>query len=107
MENEDQAMQLIVHAGNAKSLAMEAIKEAKKGNHSAAEKKLDECEDALSAAHIQQTDILQYSLENIDSKANMLMVHAQDHLMNAITTNDLAREFCDLYRIIHQLEITK
>jgi cellobiose PTS system EIIA component len=28
------------------------------------------------------------------------MVHAQDHLMNAITVIDMAREFVDLYEKI-------
>jgi len=28
----------------------------------------------------------------------LLMVHAQDHLMNAITVRDLAIEFVDMYK---------
>ena len=29
------------------------------------------------------------------------MVHAQDHLMNAITVKDMAEEFIDLYEKIY------
>ena len=39
-------MNLVVEGGNARSLAMEAIQEAKKGNFEEAENRLKECEEA-------------------------------------------------------------
>ncbi|MBO5034239.1 MAG: PTS lactose/cellobiose transporter subunit IIA, partial [Oscillospiraceae bacterium] len=41
-------MNIIVEGGNARSLAMEAIQEAKKGNIAQAEELLKECGDALT-----------------------------------------------------------
>ncbi|ENA0413451.1 PTS lactose/cellobiose transporter subunit IIA, partial [Listeria monocytogenes] len=32
------------------------------------------------------------------AEVSLLLVHAQDHLMNAITFKDLAKEIVDLYR---------
>lgn len=35
----------------------------------------------------------------------LLLVHAQDHFMNALTVNDLANEFVDLYENIENLKM--
>jgi PTS system cellobiose-specific IIA component len=104
MDFEEQAMRLIVNAGNAKSSAMNAIAQAKKGNWEGMRKALAESDAAMTAAHKEQTDILQRSLDEPDKGTGMLMVHAQDHLMTTITVMDLAREFCELYEIIKKQE---
>lgn len=101
MDHETMAMGLIVHAGNARSLAMEVIAVSKQGDFTAVEEKLKQAEEALHEAHLRQTESLQQSLENPDEPIGMLMTHAQDHMMNAITALDMAREFADLYRLIH------
>lgn len=36
-------------------------------------------------------------------EVSVMMVHAQDHLMNAISIHDMASEFVDLYERIEQL----
>ncbi|HCW36206.1 MAG TPA: PTS cellobiose transporter subunit IIA, partial [Staphylococcus sp.] len=33
-----------------------------------------------------------------ESELNLLLIHSQDHLMNAITVKDLANEMIDLYK---------
>ncbi|MDR2103493.1 MAG: PTS lactose/cellobiose transporter subunit IIA [Treponema sp.] len=104
MNFEEQAMQLIVNAGNAKSSAMNAIAQAKRGNWGGMRAALVESDAAMTEAHKEQTDILQRSLDNPCQGMGMLMVHAQDHLMTAITIMDLAREFCELYEIIQKQE---
>jgi PTS system cellobiose-specific IIA component len=102
MDQESQTMNLIVNAGNARSLAMEAIAKAKAGRPEEAAAKIKAGETALSQAHEQQTVILEDSLEDPELKISMLMAHAQDHLMNAITVLDMAREFCDLYKLLYE-----
>jgi PTS system cellobiose-specific IIA component len=102
MNFEEQAMRLIVNAGNAKSASMNAIAQAKQGNWEGMRAALAEGDTAMTAAHKEQTDILQNSLDDPDKGTGMLMVHAQDHLMTAITVMDLAREFCELYEIIRK-----
>ncbi|MDR3139949.1 MAG: PTS lactose/cellobiose transporter subunit IIA [Treponema sp.] len=104
MDFEEQAMRLIVSAGNAKSSAMNAIAQAKGGNWEGVRAALAESDAAMIEAHKEQTNILQESLDNPEQGTGMLMVHAQDHLMTAITIMDLAREFCDLYEIIQKQE---
>lgn len=58
-ENLEAIMGLIVHAGNAKSDAMEAIQVAKKGDFSEATEKIQQAEASLVEAHHAQTGMLQ------------------------------------------------
>ncbi|API91403.1 PTS mannose transporter subunit IIA [Virgibacillus pantothenticus] len=91
-------MGLITHSGNAKSCAMEGIQEAKQGNFKAADKKMEEAHNELENAHNSQTSLLSKEASGENIEITLLMVHAQDHLMNAITFCDLAEEFIDLYK---------
>nr|WP_319487794.1 PTS lactose/cellobiose transporter subunit IIA [uncultured Caproiciproducens sp.] len=102
MDMETITMQLIVSSGDAKSKAMEAISCAKSGDFAEAKKHLEEAGDFLSAAHRFQTDIIQEEADGNIEKVSVLMAHAQDHLMNAITIIDMSREFVDLYEKINK-----
>ncbi|MDR1901306.1 MAG: PTS lactose/cellobiose transporter subunit IIA [Treponema sp.] len=99
MNDEQVAMDLIIHAGNAKSLAMEAIGAAKKSEFDEAKEKLRLAGESLQTAHVLQTEILEYSLGS--SGVSMLMVHAQDQLMDAMTILAMAGEFMDLYKLVY------
>lgn len=94
-------MELIVHSGNARSRAMEAIKLAKTGQFVQAKEKIKECEDNIGRAHGLQTRLIQDEASGKKSEVSLLVVHAQDHLMNAITVKDLAKEFVDMYEIFN------
>lgn len=92
--------QLILNSGNARSSAMEAIREAKEGNFENATAKIQEAKDALSEAHKQQTELIQGEARGEKTEVSVLLIHSQDHLMNAMTVKDLAEEFIDLYKKI-------
>lgn len=89
--------QIILHGGNGKSAAMEAIAAAKQGDFKEARAKMEEAGSALNEAHKFQTSLIQGEIRGEKTEASLLMIHAQDHLMNAITLKDLANEFVDLY----------
>lgn len=91
-------MGLVVEGGNARSLAMEAIQSAKKGDFAQADALLQECEQALNEAHNTQTEMIQSEIRGDHVPVMLLMVHAQDHLMDAMVVHDMAVEFVDLYR---------
>ncbi|EHW1543653.1 TPA: PTS lactose/cellobiose transporter subunit IIA [Listeria monocytogenes] len=91
MDLEQTIMSLIVFGGNAKSDAMLAIDSAKKGDFAQAEQ-------ALLEAHHSQTKLIQGEARGEKTEVSLLLVHAQDHLMNAITFKDLAKEIVDLYK---------
>ncbi|MFC6464628.1 PTS lactose/cellobiose transporter subunit IIA [Marinilactibacillus sp. GCM10026970] len=91
-------MGLIMHGGDAKSNAMEAIHAAKEGDFETADEKLKLADDALIQAHHSQTGLLTREASGDSVEMSLLMVHGQDHLMNAITFKDMAVEVIDLHK---------
>ena len=91
-------MGLIMHGGDAKSSAMEAIYAAKAGSFEDAEQKLKDADAALGNAHKSQTALLTREASGDSVELSLLLIHGQDHLMNAITFKDLAVEIIDLHR---------
>lgn len=106
MEENDETLQtimgLIMNGGNAKGSAFEAIKAAKKGDFDEAEAKLKESDKFLSEAHNSQSGMLTKEANGDHVPVSLLMVHAQDHIMNAITFRDLAGEMVDMYKKIYE-----
>lgn len=96
-EYDEVVMNLIVAGGNARSLSMEAIQAAKQGDFDKANALLEEREEALGQAHNAQTDMIRAEIRGEHQKVMLLMVHAQDHVMDAMVVKDLAREFVELY----------
>jgi PTS system cellobiose-specific IIA component len=105
MDYEETVMQIIVSGGNARSHAMTAIQFAKYGNIPEARKEIKKACDELDKAHDVQTKLIQEEAAGNKKEVTLLMVHAQDHLMNAITVKDLAQEFIDMYE--KQIKIEK
>lgn len=106
-ETLEAAMGLIANGGNAKSLAFEAIRLAKKSDIAGARAKLKESDQSLNEAHNSQTGMLTKEAQGDHTKVTLLVVHSQDHLMNAITFRDLAGEMVDLYEKLFKAEALK
>jgi cellobiose PTS system EIIA component len=90
------SFQLVLHSGNARSSAMEAMQEAKKGNFEQAKLKIQESSQELSLAHKFQTELIQNEARGDKYTIPIILVHAQDHLMTAMTLKDLAVEIIEL-----------
>ena len=95
-EKYEVAFEIIACAGDAKSLALMAIEEARNGNFEQAEKNLAEAREQMAKAHDVQNDMLQ-SVE-----LNIVLIHAEDHLTMAIMSIDFAEEFIELYKQNHK-----
>ena len=94
---EETAMYLIAHAGESKSLSFMALRAAKKGNFEEAAKYIEEAnKDEI------QTNLIVKEAGGEKIEVGLIMVHSQDHLMNAILFKDLAQEFIDLYKKIEE-----
>lgn len=106
-KNLEAIMGLIIYAGNAKSDAVEAIQAAKNGDFNGAKQKIEEAEQALVEAHHAQTGLLTQEAQGEQLGLTLLTVHSQDHLMTAITFNDLAKEIVELYENIKKKEECK
>ena len=101
------AMELVVGAGSARSFAMEAIQLAKKGQFVEAKEALQSAETQLIEAHHVQTDLLQRMAQGEDIEVNLLMAHAQDHLMTGMLAKDMAREIVELHERLQDVPSEK
>lgn len=97
-------MGLIMHGGNAKGQAFQAIQLAKEGKFDEADIALIAAGDELRDAHNVQTDMLTKEANGERTEVDLYMVHAQDHLMNAITFKDLAVELVAMEKRLQALE---
>ncbi|GAA5416496.1 lichenan-specific phosphotransferase enzyme IIA component [Paraliobacillus ryukyuensis] len=100
MSVEEISFEIILHGGNARTLSTEAIQEAKSGNFDLAEQKLKEANEEMTKAHRPQTDLIQGEMRGETTEIRLLLIHAQDHLMNAMTVFDLAQELIDIHKKI-------
>lgn len=97
MDNEMTIFTIIAHSGEAKSFCMEAISHAKKGDINQANQCMQEADKKLALAHECQTTLIQAEAQGSETKLSLLLIHAQDHLMNTMTIRALADEFIELY----------
>jgi len=100
MENE--IFEIISHGGNARALAFDAIKAAEAGNIVEAEELLMKAQEELDIAHQTQTKLIQAEVNGAGLQMNLLMVHAQDHLMTAISEKSLIEHMVKLYNTIEK-----
>lgn len=104
---EEKIFGIIVNGGDAKSRAMNAIREAKNGNIDRAKELIEESNVFLNKTHDIQTELIQNEAAGNKAEISLLMVHAQDHFMSAMTVRDMALEFIDLYSEMIELKNNK
>ena len=92
------AFDIILNSGNARSIVHEAFDAMREKNYILAEQKLQEANDELLKAHQAQTDLLQEYASGTEIKIEIIMVHAQDHLMTTMTLREVAIEMLELYK---------
>lgn len=98
MTDIERAMSIIAQAGECKSLSMEAVACAKEGRFEEADALMVQGGQALACAHELQTDMIRGEMTGeTKTEMTLLMVHAQDHIMSAVTARDFAFELIELY----------
>ncbi|AKA37513.1 PTS N,N'-diacetylchitobiose transporter subunit IIA [Yersinia ruckeri] len=95
---EDVVMGLIINAGQARSLAYKALQSAKTGDFTLAEELMAQSRKALNAAHLVQTQLIEEDQGEGKTKVTLVLVHAQDHLMNAMLARELITELIELHQ---------
>ena len=98
MDIEQTIMELLVTAGSARSASLMAIQAARKNDFEQAKFLLDEAKVAINQAHKIQTNLIGIDEGEGKLKVTLIVVHAQDHLMNAMVIQDLAQDFIELFR---------
>ncbi|MGT2802052.1 PTS cellobiose transporter subunit IIA [Streptococcus henryi] len=95
------AFEIILNSGNSRSIVHEAFDAMREGDFELAEAKLQESNEELLKAHQAQTKLLQEYAGGTEIKIEIIMVHAQDHLMTTMTLREVALEMLELYKKIN------
>lgn len=90
------AFNIISNAGEASANFLKAIQHAENGNFQEAEKCIEVGERASLEVHKQQTSLIQSEASGEKYEINILLIHAQDHLMNSLLLKDLAKSIVRL-----------
>lgn len=96
--NEEVAFQLIAKSGTAFSLLVTALKLARTGHFDECEDKIKEAKMLMDEAHNHQTSLITKEANGELEPVSVLLVHAQDHLMNTILLFTIVEEFLYLYK---------
>ncbi|MFU0789689.1 PTS lactose/cellobiose transporter subunit IIA [Virgibacillus proomii] len=104
MNIETEIFHIISHGGDAKSIAYEALELAYNGDFDLANKKMEEANQTLTKAHNTQTKLIQAEINGGKVEMSLLMVHAQDHLMAAISEMSLIEQMIKILNRVDQLE---
>ena len=86
------AANVIVFAGNARNLIMKALNAAYDEDFETAREFMDQAENELRSAHRTQTEVIQSEARGEKLEMSLLMNHAQDTLMAAMTELNLAKQ---------------
>ena len=91
-------MELLVNAGAARSEALSALQLARKSDFSGAEQAMTQSREFVKQAHTIHTQLIGMDEGSGKLPVNLITVHSQDHLMNAMVIQDLAGDLIELYR---------
>lgn len=97
-------MSMICTGGDARGLCIEAIRAARTGDFAQAEELFKQADADIQEAHNTQTDLIQNEINGTPMVVKLLMVHAQDHLMDAMVVRDLAGEIVENLRVLTHKE---
>ena len=103
-ELEQITLEMIAHAGEARSLVFDSLRLAEKGEFEQARETLERVSEPLGAVHTLQTRLLQREAQGTLPMGSVLLVHAQDLLMAAMTERDLTERIIGLYHRVHRPE---
>lgn len=90
-------MELIFYAGNAKSMALQAVMKAEDQNIDEAKNLLDQAKQEIHKAHEIQTNLMTKEIQGEPIEKSILLIHSQDHFMAANTTIELGERLIKVY----------
>lgn len=90
--------EIVAFAGEARSLLLKALKQAKAGEFDGIDELIQEAQQSLNDAHAAQTQMLAKEAGGENPEIGFIMVHGQDHLMTTILLKDIIHHLIDIYR---------
>lgn len=107
MDMESTVMELIINAGEARSYAMQALRAAKQGNWTLVDEQLAESSAASKRAHDVQTMLIGLDEGCGKIPVNLVMVHAQDHIMTSMLAREMIEELIEIHRLRAEKSVEK
>ncbi len=98
----ENAMQIIMHAGDARECCKNALDEMMNENFEKAQELMSEADSKIAEAHHIQTDCIQGAIAGEEFEYNVLFTHAQDTLMTIYSEINLAKKMLLLYKHIDE-----
>lgn len=95
---DDAAMEILVNAGESRSLCLEALQAARQGQVAQANALLTQADRFARLAHQVQTKWVGHEAGEPAAPMTASLVHAQDHLMASLLVRELANEMLYLYQ---------
>jgi cellobiose-specific phosphotransferase system component IIA len=105
IDMEEIILSLLAKSGDARSSFMEAIRSARANDFEKTDVAYKEGCEKLLEAHKIHTGILNQEIRGEKISYNLLLNHAQDHMMNASLLNDISGEIIALNKRMHSIEI--
>ncbi|EUJ33734.1 aryl-phospho-beta-D-glucosidase BglH domain-containing protein [Listeria floridensis FSL S10-1187] len=92
------SMKIILHAGDARKLIMDALREVEGGQFTDAEQKLVQAKQDIVLAHKAQTETIQKEASGERQEFSLLFAHAQDTLMTVSSEHNIASQLIQLFK---------
>ena len=94
------AMQIILHAGDARNHMNEALEIAKTGDFEKAGVEIKKAEEEIVLAHKSQTNIIQKEAAGAEYTVSLLFTHAQDTLMTINSELHLTKQMISILELL-------
>jgi len=98
MDLEKISLNIILHGGNARAKAFEALEACKKGDYERADRFLRIAKEEITKAHVAQTKVLNAEAKGKNVRLNLLFIHSLDILMIATSEIDLVECIIELHK---------
>lgn len=92
------AMDILMHAGDARSYCLKYLECVMKGDKEGAEENLKRAEEENTASHRTQTDAIQRAVSGEKFEYSLLLTHSQDWVMTVESEIILAKSIAEMYQ---------
>lgn len=92
------AMQIILHAGDARAHCMNALKAIEKGDFENSEEEIKNANNEIVKAHHIQTDVISKETQGEEGEYSVLFSHAQDTLMTIYSEINIAKRMIGIFK---------
>lgn len=96
------AMEIIIHAGDARLILSEVIKCIEDNDFEGADVKLVEAKKEIAIAHKAQTNLIQEEANGVKHENSLLFNHAQDTLMTISSEWNITSNLVRLFRSLKE-----